>query len=366
MRLVIVALLVLATRTAVAYPQFQLSKDATCSGCHLSPAGGGLLSENGRTTAETISQLGTDASVFYGALTLPSWLVLGGDLRGAAGVSAAPSARAVMFPMQAELAAEATLGAWSAHVTAGMRDPQDGNLARTLFASREHWVQWHDDPGASAGWFARAGRFMPVFGLRLAEHVAFDRRYGGTPLYGEAYGVEGTYVSPAWEVHATAFVHDRLVPDSIERGDGATVYAEARVTDATAIGVESKLDLTVDDRKVFAGATAKHYFDAPEILVEAEAQVIDQHVRAGGADVQLVGYVLGSLFLGAFMIDLGVGAYAPDTSVRYLDREVADVNVHWFATSHLELLWTSRFEMLELGEGGPSSGYSLVQAHYRL
>ena len=33
--------------TAAAYPQFQLSRDQTCTGCHLSPAGGGLLNENG-------------------------------------------------------------------------------------------------------------------------------------------------------------------------------------------------------------------------------------------------------------------------------------------------------------------------------
>ena len=28
---------------ADAYPQYQLGRDATCTGCHLSPAGGGLL-----------------------------------------------------------------------------------------------------------------------------------------------------------------------------------------------------------------------------------------------------------------------------------------------------------------------------------
>jgi hypothetical protein len=46
---------------AHAYPQFQLSRDQTCTGCHLSPAGGGLLNENGLNAAEAISQWGTPA-----------------------------------------------------------------------------------------------------------------------------------------------------------------------------------------------------------------------------------------------------------------------------------------------------------------
>ena len=47
--------LALAPGVAAAYPQFQLSKDQTCTSCHLSPAGGLLLGENGLATADTIS-----------------------------------------------------------------------------------------------------------------------------------------------------------------------------------------------------------------------------------------------------------------------------------------------------------------------
>ncbi len=112
--------------------------------------------------------------------------------------------------------------------------------------------------------------------------------------------------------------------------------------------------------------TAKHWFASPGILLEAEAQVIHQKVDLGGTDVQLVGYVVGSIFRGPFMLDLGLGAYEPDIDVRYLDQEVADLNLHWFVSSHLEVIWTNRLQMLELGEGGLSSGYSLVQLHARL
>src|SRR5262249_43724078 len=76
---------------ARAYPQFQLARDQTCSDCHISPAGGGLLRENGLIVADAISQWGTPAEFFYGKVPTPSWLSLGGDLRGASGYVPPPA-----------------------------------------------------------------------------------------------------------------------------------------------------------------------------------------------------------------------------------------------------------------------------------
>ncbi len=85
-----VGLIAIASGRADAYPQFQLSRDQTCTGCHLSPAGGNLLNENGLAVAESMSQFGTAPEFFYGKIPTPSWLVLGGDLRGAAGYLQTP------------------------------------------------------------------------------------------------------------------------------------------------------------------------------------------------------------------------------------------------------------------------------------
>jgi hypothetical protein len=350
--------------SAQAFPQFQLSRDQTCTACHISPAGGELLNENGLVTAEAMSQLGTKPEFMYDAIPTPGWLVLGGDLRWAAGADGYAQKRWVTFPMQAELYANAAFDAVSIHVTAGARDPQYQNTTATLFDSREHWVQWQQHPDSNAGLYIRAGRFLPVYGLRFAEHPDYTRRYGGEPLYGEAYGVAAEYVDPMWEVHATGFIHDPLFPDSVEHGNGAALYGEVRLATTTAVGVEGKYDKTTDDAKLYTGVTAKQYLDP--ILLQTELELVHQRVDAGGTSNQLVGYLMASCFVGPLMIDLGVEAYEPDLHVRYLDQEAVDLNVHWFATSHAELLLTNRFQMLELGEGGLSSGYSLLQFHYRL
>lgn len=366
--------LLVCVRMAHAYPQFQLVKDATCSSCHLSPSGGGLLSENGLSTAETISHWGTAPEFFYKQVPLPSWLELGGDLRGAAGYAAAgpPNHAAVVFPMQAEVYAAATSKNFSLHVTGGIRDPRfckvdavDCSPVDTLLFSREHWVQWQQEPGAIDGLFIRVGRFMPVFGLRFAEHPTYDRRYGGTPLYSETYAAALEYIEPEWELHATGFIKDPIATNSVERGNGATLYAEARLTDETLVGIEGKLDVTPDARQLYGGVTAKQLV-RKDLVIAAELELVHQKVDLGGVENQFVGTLVSSYFRGPFMIDLGVNVFHQDLSYILLDQEAFDLNVHWFATSHLELLLTNRFQTLAFGADGGPSGYSLLQVHYRL
>ena len=60
------AFVALAATRAHAYPQFELSKDQSCAGCHISPSGGGPLSENGLAVAESISKFGMAPEFMYG------------------------------------------------------------------------------------------------------------------------------------------------------------------------------------------------------------------------------------------------------------------------------------------------------------
>src|SRR6185312_8673513 len=91
--------LVLATARGFAYPQFSLGRDqATCTGCHISPAGGGLLNENGRSMIETFSTYGGNPDPAHGRLDGPDWLLVGADLRAGAGLIYDEKASPNAFP----------------------------------------------------------------------------------------------------------------------------------------------------------------------------------------------------------------------------------------------------------------------------
>ncbi|MEO8704137.1 MAG: hypothetical protein ABI867_29060 [Kofleriaceae bacterium] len=336
----------------------------TCTGCHLSPAGGGLLSENGFLVAESESWKGGDPRFLHG-VSLADWLQLGGDVRGAAGAVDNGALGGAAYPMQAEVHASAGARGFTFNATGGLRRPQDGGSVIHALWSREHYVMWQQKPGTTEGLYVRAGRFMPVYGLRLAEHIAYTQRFGGEPLYGEAYGAAVEYVTTRFEVHATGFVHDSI-GSAVEHGDGGALYAEARIGEHAAVGAEAKYAGDDDQHRTYLGLTGKVYVPNSKLLFQAEAEIVHNSLVSGGSYDQLLGQLLATRPLAqAWVLDVGIGHYTQDTAVKGNYRESIDVNVHWFVTSHLEALATMRLELVDAG-GGTNGGYALAQIHYRL
>ncbi|KAB2903102.1 MAG: hypothetical protein F9K40_07295 [Kofleriaceae bacterium] len=353
--------------TAAAYPQYQISKDQTCASCHISPAGGGLLNGYGELTAEEESLWGGNPGFLHGVLELPDMLRVGGDLRAAAGAhSRGDGVESAIFPMQSELYAFVEKSNIGLYAIGGATVEGAAGDARSFVPfSREHWLMWRQ--GEGDGLYVRAGRFMPVQGLRQAEHVFYTRRFGGTPLFSEVYGANFGWLKPDLEAHASIFIADPLV-DSIERGDGAAVYVEKRFAEgSTAIGLLDRFTTSDTDTRWHTGVTAKRRL-SDKLLLAAEVQVIRQNFKlAAPTRFQLVGNVLATYFVrpGLF-VNVGLGHYDEDVSIAELDRDALDVNIHFFAISHLELVLMNRIQMIAFGAGGDSSGYSLLQLHYRI
>src|SRR5207248_8272722 len=80
------------------------------------------------------------------------------------------------------------------------------------FISYEHWISYQTDNGLSV----RAGRFMPAYGVRLADHTAYTRSDLDLDRNDQVYGLEisdtigpsfvQVMVSPG---KAEAILHDR-------------------------------------------------------------------------------------------------------------------------------------------------------------
>jgi hypothetical protein len=371
--IIIAALAVISVSgRAWAYPQFQLAKDQTCGSCHIAPEGGGLLNENGLNTADQISAFGTDPAFFNGAFGMPSWLAASGDFRGASGFVQSPQKYLTTFPMQADLYASAKfLDNFRVTVTVGYRPPENGNETATSLWSREHYVLWQQHKDDQFGFFARVGRFMPIFGLRFAEHPEYTRQYGGTQLYSETYGAAVEYIDPKWEAHLTGFIKDPLI-DPVAHDNGVAAYGEWRPTEHASVGLEGMYTFSDDDSKYRGGVTGKYYVPAADLNVEGEVQFVNQHIAGYGLN-QVVGTVMATKFLpGGVMADLALNYYNENIRIRGVDRDAIDLNIHWFTTSHVELLLTNRLEFIHFGDSatsatsGPLGSYAMVQAHYRL
>jgi hypothetical protein len=157
------------------------------------------------------------------------------------------------------------------------------------------------------------------------------------------------------------------VLETVAHGSGGAAYGELRLTEHVSLGGGGMLAISDDDKQIRGTVTGRFYAPGPDLLIQAEGQVMNQRIDTGGAPVQLIGNLVVSRFLSnALLLDVGIGHFDSNIRVRDLDRDCLDLNLHWFTSSHIEVIFNGRFEMLAFGKGGDSHAYALMQLHYRL
>ena len=366
-----VGALALGPSGAAAYPQFVFDGAQTCVDCHVAPAGGGQLNEYGLMFAEDLSRGDGNEAFLHGKWTPPSWLALSGDVRIAGGISGrgdyGPTVKQAIVPMQAEVNAVVRLARpLTLHATGGLRGRAEEEALHSLLV-REHYVMLRASPDDGHGAYARIGRFMAPYGLRLAEHPAYTRRYAGTNTFSETYGASVGWISGFNEVHLTGFMADRLLEDRVEPGDGGALYAEHRFRDRAAIGMSARYADARIETRAQLGLTAKLRLPSAGTLLQLQVDGISQSFEQDyPRRDQLAAYLMASRRTGPWMMALGLGHYDENIDIKDIDRNAVDFNLHWFPAAHFELALTTRAQTIGFGNGGPLSGYALLQFHYRL
>lgn len=377
--LLVVALLMVSTR-AHAYPYFQLTTGSSqCSQCHVGPAGGGLLTEWGQEEfGDTIAN-GGDGRFLHGAIPTPAWLQLGGNVRLAAlanDVGSSNGTELAVFPMQLDLTMRLVRGAWSAVGTLGARgrvrsgspdssenpgsEVESTSLASYLI-SREHYVLWR--PG-SQGLYLRAGRFAAPYGLRVADHTAYVRRYLGFNLLEETYNVGGGWSGDDSELHATLFVYDPL-QGAARKDLGAAVMFEKQATESLIIGASSRVGLSDLGTRAQGGLHGKLWAEGAKVLLQGEVDVVREMFDGGAGDRWQLAAYAGPVLMAARGIYAGVGyqVFAQDLQVRSVTRHAGDAWVSYFPRAHFEIMASARAQWV----GPAERAYlGMLQLHYAL
>jgi hypothetical protein len=371
MRALLCLALSLAAASAHAYPQFQFSTDAVrCNQCHYAPAGGGLISGYGRDEAGDTISSGGNGGFLHGAWSPPSWLALGGDFRVAGlvnNVGATEGAEITWFPMQADLYARGEVGPVSLYATVGLRGAvrADEPQLTSRFISREHFLMWRP---RNVGPYVRGGRFFVPYGLRLAEHPVYVRRFLGFNTLEETYNVSGGYVHDRWEVHASAFTPDFIRPVG-HRGSGGALSYERRLGRRAALGGQARVAVGPDDTRAQGGLVGKLYLDGASLLLLGQVDLVRQVFDEVDAPRwQLAG--IGSatwLFRRGFMLTGMLERWDQDLAVRGVARSAAGLHLQWFPTAHVEVALYGRAQLIGTGKGdGDPSQLVLLQLHYYL
>jgi hypothetical protein len=360
-------LIMIAGGVASAYPQFQLTTGAKrCNQCHYAPAGGGEINPYGRDeSADTIST-GGNGDFLFGAVKLPRWLMLGGDVRVAGLVDdegATSGTELAAFPMQADLYADIHGGPWFVQLAIGAggaaRAGQVTEEVLSFLNSREHWVMYRPKP---AGWYIRAGRFFAPFGLRLPEHDTYIRNYLGFGAMEETYGVSFGVVKNEWELHLTAFTFDPW--QNVRWHDsGGAAYYEKRLGDGekATVGLEAKVAAGADDLRITGGATAKYFLSGAKLLFMAEGDYLNQKL-AGFDQSGFVGYLGAAKILHqGLWARAAIERYDEDLAVKDVARDAASLMLQWFPKAHFEVMLYGKYQWIP---GGSPQELGMLQLHY--
>lgn len=191
-----------------AEPIFLSRQYTRCTNCHYSPTGGGLLTPYGRSLSrEELSTFGAshgaspsgrEQDFLFGALGKGLGPVsLGIDLLPAhLSIDSEGYSSSRDFLMNAALAAAMQYRKWTFYAQVG-RQPRGDEARVTSF---EHWVSFQSDGGLGV----RVGRFLPAYGVRLADHTAFTRATLGFDNNDQIYGAELSYRSDRHLVQVAA------------------------------------------------------------------------------------------------------------------------------------------------------------------
>lgn len=188
----------LCSAVARAFPENVRHGYFSCTACHTSPSGGGVLTPYGRSlSAELMSTWGTPktAGLLFTDVENekknPPWLRTQAMLRGVQVRRNSPTVDQARFiPMQADLEAGVDFEKFAVIVTGGLRaKPGASNPDLNELFSRRHYVLYRFSDSLSA----RAGKFLFSFGLNGPDHITASRRGLGWDEGSESYNFEANY-----------------------------------------------------------------------------------------------------------------------------------------------------------------------------
>lgn len=221
-----------------AFPEMIRHGYVNCISCHVSPTGGGVLTEYGREiSGNLLSTWGADnpkeAQFAYDIVKLPDWLTAIGNYRGVYAYQNTPYiSQGQYIYMQGDAEAAAHLKKWYFDASLGYENkPNDISFTDHLI-SATHFINYRPTDEFSF----RIGRFYPAFGIYTPDHVIPTKRDLGWDEGQQTYNLEAAYISEKWNVFLTP---DFGRPDqpSLHRETGFSAWGSLAFADTYKVGL---------------------------------------------------------------------------------------------------------------------------------
>jgi hypothetical protein len=260
-----------------AFPEMIRHGYTQCTACHVSPSGGGILTQYGRQLAsELLSTWSyTDESQFlhskFGKDLADQGILIGGDVREINTYYKDPNQEnSKEFLMMANISGAYQTGNFTGVVSIGqITEPMDKGGLNGNFNSTEYYalMKFTDEIGV------RAGRFMPAYGLNLPDHTTAIKEML-SPLVPQFQfdTVEASYLSEHWTILGSVAKTIAGTDPSVEENVGS-LNVSYSFLDRMRVGVSywsgsgSQVDRRIYGLNAILGFT-KRFYNMTEIDIE--------------------------------------------------------------------------------------------------
>ncbi|MES2767933.1 MAG: hypothetical protein V4596_02205 [Bdellovibrionota bacterium] len=234
-------LVLLLSLKAQAYPEMIKHGYQSCTACHFSPSGGGILNQYGKMISKellptmNIYREDTDEE--------EKWFHIAGKTRHLQLNQDNDIIKNKMFiPMQLDLEAAVVIKNWVVTTTAGLYKPRGKSESESEPISRRHYVMYKGENN----WNVRAGRFYPMFGILTPDHSKIIKKSIGFDQGQETYNLEASYFMDSYEFFLTA-ITGRAMQQDIYSAEGYTASISKNFGDRYKVGLHN---MGIKDRTI--------------------------------------------------------------------------------------------------------------------
>lgn len=329
------------TLRAHAFPENVLHGYFTCTACHVSPSGGGVLTPYGRgLSVELLSTWGsTNTAGFFftdpeNEDKIPPWFRGQAFLRSIQTWRNTPTVeKAQYIPMQADLEVGVDTDKFAVVVTMGFR-ANDSSKNLKEFFSRRHFVLYRFDDT----WTARLGKYLLPFGLNGPDHYTATRRGLNWDQGSESYNAELSYQSEK-TLHSLTLVTNSPEENNLSKDRGVALNSSYFWNNNSRFGIslyrgqQAQWQRDVYGPYMILALTEKIYLDS-ELFLQNRTSRIGSDAKKGYATFHRLGI---EVFQGLKpFIQFDRSNLDPTDSTQQLDTY--GVGVQWLPYPHFDFM----------------------------
>jgi hypothetical protein len=338
---------------ARAFPEMSRFGYFSCSTCHVSPSGGSLLTPYGRSIAvEKLSTWGEPAEGLplhgLGASKgspppsdgaprqpwLPSWLLLGGDLRMMQlDFQNADRQDGRWIRMQSDLTVGLVLPKATFVLSGG---PRGEIRSRPDLSGKISFRQYYikSDLGDTS---LRLGRFYPKFGLGIPQHHTFVRRNLGFDQGQENLNGELTWFAETHEVTLTRMMGARKQEADGSDEKGYSLGYAYFLSGKHRIGINGLTGKNPVQSRQVVGVFGSFALSEKWFLLAEENRQTIRPIQGNPYDQIIFYHRLGYEVIQGLIPSLIVEGIAPQIRDLKTRRESIGMGVQWFPRPHFDI-----------------------------